>query len=428
MLGEIPKGNSERSEVKNPYLLALAATRIKSGLLTEGVAIDSLVQSPDLKPLIAGLYIHTDQKTSFTSPQEIVIDDLRADLPEADGPFISNVRINQQSPWKLLRNEEGLTLEHKGELHSVSAPTRPSFYELNTSDGTKVSKIAQKLGADGIGVVPNNSCSYFGSGDECRFCEIVPNFVAARTNRKAKKTVDQMAEAITAAAKEDPSARYLFLTTGNDPTYDETYDRYIDLLQRIHPLMQDKGITTFGVLMPPDDFAKIDRVHEAGLDTVTFNLEVWDENLFNIMTPGKASYGRDRMFAALDHAVTVFGKGNVLTNMIYGIQGYEFGNPQWVFDPAREEEILLDGIDQLLQRGILPTHTVYHTAGVNVMGPISLDPEAMLDYHLKYAKRAYDSGVVPSTRFGLFGGLGTVSNSLFNDAYVTVSLAEKSKL
>lgn len=426
MLIKEPFIHQEQYEEKESiYTRALEATRIKSALLTQGVVIDDSVSSSDKKPQVIGLYMHSDQHTSFAPPQEIIIDDLRDVLSKADGPFISNVRINQQSSWKLTQNGESLSLEHEGIFHPVSLPQKPSFYDAEISGGIKVSKVAQKLGIDTVGVVPNNSCTYFGSGTECRFCEIVPNYAVARTNSRAKKSIDHMAEAITLAVTKDPSMRYLFLTTGNDATYDETYNRYIELLQKIHPLMKERGITTFGVLMPPDNFSQIDRVHEAGLDTISFNLEVWDKNLFNIMTPGKASYGRDRMLEALDYGVDVFGKGNVLTNLIYGIQSYEFGNPRWKFNPKREEEILLDGIDQLLLRGILPTHTVYHTAGVNAIGPITLESEEMLDYHLKYARLAYDSGVVPVDRFGLFGGLGTVSNSLFNDAYATVSLANR---
>lgn len=417
--------DQEQHESESLYSRALEATRIKSALLTQGVAIDDSVSSSDEKPQIIGLYMHSDQHTLFAPPQEIIIDDLRQVLPEADGPFISNVRINQQSSWKLTRNGEALSLEHIGKNHRVALPQKPPFYDAELSGGIQASRVAQKLGIDAIGVVPNNSCSYFGSGMECRFCEIVPNYAVARTNAKAKKSIDQMAEAITLAAAKDPSMRYLFLTTGNDTSYDESYDRYVELLQKIHPLMKEKGITTFGVLMPPDNFSQVDRVHEAGLDAISFNLEVWDVNLFNTMTPGKASYGRDRMLAALDYGVDIFGKGNVLTNLIYGIQSYEFGNPRWKFNPKREEDILLDGIDKLLHRGILPTHTVYHTAGVNAIGPITLGGEEMLDYHLKYARLAYDSGVVPVDRFGLFGGLGTVSNSLFNDAYATVSLANR---
>lgn len=309
----------------------------------------------------------------------------------------------------------------------MTVPEKPAWYDQELLNGAKASNIAQKLGTDGIGVVPNNACSYFGSGAECRFCEIVPNYVATRTNRTAKKSVDQMAEAIALAAAQDPAMRYLFLTTGNDPTYDETYGRYIELLQKIHPLMEEKNITTFDVLMPPDDFSLIERVHEAGLNAITFNLEVWDTQLFSIMTPGKTSYGRERMLAALDRAVDIFGHGKALTNLIYGIQSYEFGNPLWKFDPKREEEVLLGGIDKLLQRGILPTHTIYHTAGVNTIGAIQLDAESMLSYHLKYATRARESGAVPPDRFALFGGIGTVPNSLFNDAYVTVSLQRKAQ-
>lgn len=87
-----------------PYFSrALEATRIKSHLLTEGVAIHETALLADSKPLIVGLYLHSDQRPSAAFPQEIVIDDLRGILPTVDGPFISNVRINPRSPWKLVK-------------------------------------------------------------------------------------------------------------------------------------------------------------------------------------------------------------------------------------------------------------------------------------------------------------------------------------
>lgn len=371
------------------------------------------------KPQIVGLYNHSASRARPANlPQELILDT----LPNTDGPFIANVRYNPISPLQLVATTTGLAVQ--GETTTVvTVPDKPPFYDvlLQTGKGT-IGKVAQKLGSDGVGVVPNNSCSYFGNKSECRFCEIVPNYKDARTNPAAKKQIATMQEAVTSAVLLDPTIRYLFLTTGNDRTYDETYLTYRDILAPITDLLKDRGVTTFGVLMPPDDFRLIDMVHTAGLDSITFNLEVWDTKLAEEMTPGKVLYGRDKMLAALDYARNVFPQGNTLSNLVYGIQAYEFNNPLWHHDPGLEAEKALEGIDGLLSRGIVPTHTIYHTSGSNPIGPIALDPKATLDYHMEYARRVFDSGLIPVARPALFGSLGTVSNSLFNDAYTTVRL------
>lgn len=429
----LPKKYTKDFSPENEYghkielaMNSLQYTYQKSILLADGIRLDPTVASPETKEAVPALYQHTGEALSFKPPQEIILGDLRSSGNGLDGPFVVNIRANQDSPHSLTRIGGGYLLTtNNGNVVEVKVPGKPAFYELPVKEGLKVSQVVQKLGHDGIGVVPSNYCSYFSHSEQCRFCEIVPNYQTARVFPKARKPLVQMQEAITKAVNSDSSLKYLFITTGNDPTYDETYKHYIDLLDPLKDLLKENGVTTFGVLMPPDDFSLISKVQEAGLDSITFNLEVWNENLAEWMTPGKTKYGREKMMAALDEGVNVFGHGNALTNLVYGIQGYEPDNVNWKFDPENENQILLASTEQILARGVLPTHTVYHTSGVNPIGKIKLSGEKLFEYHMEYAQMAYKSGVVPPDRAALFAGVGTVSNSLFNDAYATVKLSSE---
>lgn len=415
--------SSEIETLHENVIAAIGATFLKANLLTDGISLDPSIALNTNKNMVAGLYQHSGESLTFKPPQEIILGDLRDESSQLDGSFMVNVRANKNSKYTLnYSGGDGFVLgTGEGGSIKVSVPDKPPFYDTPIGD-VAISQVVQKLGADGLGLVPSNYCSYFSIGDYCRFCEIVPNYKTARVFPKSKKPLDQMQGAIREAIKSDESLQYLFITTGNDPTYDETYDEYVALLSPLKDELKDRGITTFGVLMPPDNFDNIERVHDAGLDSITFNLEVWNRNLAEWMTPGKVKYGRDKMLQALDKAVDVFGKGFALTNLVYGIQSYEPGNANWNFDPDREKEVLIEAIDELLFLGVLPTHTVYHTSGVNPIGKIKLDGPKMFNYHMEYAAKVYDSKVVPSDRPALFSGLATVSNSLFNDAYATTKM------
>ncbi len=68
------------------------------------------------------------------------------------------------------------------------------------------------------------------------------------------------------------------------------------------------------------------------------NLEVWDERLWPGFVPGKAALlSRDAWLAALEHAAQVFGKGNVASVIVAGLE------------PKRSA---LEGIAWMAERGI----------------------------------------------------------------------------
>jgi hypothetical protein len=98
--------------------------------------------------------------------------------------------------------------------------------------------------------------------------------------------------------------------------------------------------------MPPQDFGLLGDLKAAGLDTISFDTECTSSLAFEKYCPGKAkSYGFASMHRALDAALGVFGKHNVFTIVIAGIE------------PLDEFYI---GICRLIERGITPTINIYH--------------------------------------------------------------------
>jgi hypothetical protein len=90
----------------------------------------------------------------------------------------------------------------------------------------------------------------------------------------------------------------------------------------------------------PIDFSAFDKYKEAGYRTVATNLEVWNENLFKEICPGKEEYcgGRQNWLNALDYELDVFGKFKVRSTFVSGLE---------------TKESLLEGIENLVSKGVI---------------------------------------------------------------------------
>ena len=63
------------------------------------------------------------------------------------------------------------------------------------------------------------------------------------------------------------------------------------------------------------------RLKEAGAVTYEPHIEVWDEKLFEWICPGKAKYyGRQYWIDSALSAVEIFGRGNVCTQFVGGVE------------------------------------------------------------------------------------------------------------
>jgi hypothetical protein len=98
--------------------------------------------------------------------------------------------------------------------------------------------------------------------------------------------------------------------------------------------------------MPPKNLKILHELKEAGLKTISFDLECPGEKYFNKYCPGKnKSYGYENIRRALIEAIEIFGKGNVFTITIIGIE------------PA---DSFVKNMASIINEGVVPTLNVYH--------------------------------------------------------------------
>jgi radical SAM protein (TIGR04043 family) len=84
-------------------------------------------------------------------------------------------------------------------------------------------------------------------------------------------------------------------------------------------IKQASGLAVEGQFEPPADLEVLDAVHEMGLDSVGIHVESFDPDVLARVAPAKARTGVEGYFRAWEHAVEVFGAGQVSTYVILGM-------------------------------------------------------------------------------------------------------------
>jgi len=116
------------------------------------------------------------------------------------------------SPFTMRREDEGWGIYREGvRLASAQAPERPRYYALSTDDGIPYWKIAL-LHLDSLASTVIQSCAYWGTDDQCRFCGIELTLEAGSTVRV--KRPEHLAE-VAVAARDLDGAVDVTLTTGS---------------------------------------------------------------------------------------------------------------------------------------------------------------------------------------------------------------------
>jgi len=93
---------------------------------------------------------------------------------------------------------------------------------------------------------------------------------------------------------------------------------------------------------------------------VCFNLEIWSEPLFAKVCPGKNRYvGYHRWIEALETAVRHWGRGNVYSAMVAGMELEPEHGLEW----EQAASIALEGAEDLCRRGIIPIYSLVWPVG-----------------------------------------------------------------
>jgi hypothetical protein len=244
------------------------------------------------------------------------------------------------SPFLLARDGERLVLSLDGlAILPVELERRPAYYARTTRSGLPMAHVGVHRLERQVLVEYNASCKFFAERTACLFCGIIaePPILKPRHARFFGVTPDEVAEVVEAAYA-DGAATEMQLTGGVVAGRAEV-PYFLEVGRAMRARL---GVETVrgsqAVLCPPATLAEIDALRAAGWEGVAFNLEIWDERLWPGIVPGKAALlPRDRWIAALEHAVQVFGKGNVATVLVAGLE---------------PKTSALEGIGWLAERGV----------------------------------------------------------------------------
>jgi radical SAM protein (TIGR04043 family)/putative N-acetyltransferase (TIGR04045 family) len=219
-----------------------------------------------------------------------------------------------ESPYSLERKNGSARLCRKGrQLISAQVTGRPKFYSRSTDRGVPYHHIALLHGSDCLASTVLQTCVYWDTPKRCAFCGIELSLEAGQTI--ARKSPSQLAE-VAAAARDLDGVSHVVLTTGTGAPPGSEINH---LAACTRTIKEASGLPVHVQFMPPPDLNEMQKLKEAGVDTVGIHIESFDQGVLSRLAPPKAALGIDAFRAAWRHAVELFGPNQVSSFLIAGL-------------------------------------------------------------------------------------------------------------
>jgi len=243
----------------------------------------------------------------------------------------------------------------------------PQFYDPTflTSDGIPMKKIALVHGIDCLASTIYQKCVYWACGEACKFCGLELSLNDGSTI--LEKNASQMNEVIKVAKKEGRCS-HMTLTTGTDENLDKGVKRYVEMLRGIKK--ENSDLPLHVQIEPVEDMSFINKLKEAGADTIGIHIEILDEKIRNKITPGKSRISRSLFENNWKHALDIFGKNQVESFVLTG-----FGETP---------EKIIEEIEKIVSIGVIP----FITPVRSIPGRKNLPKSSVLDLKKIYLKTA----------------------------------------
>jgi len=141
-------------------------------------------------------------------------------------------------------------------------------------------------------------------------------------------------------------------------------------------------------ITPPKTPDGVDNYFKLGADRIACSIEVWDEKLATIITPGKINITtRQRHLDVLEFIAEKYGPNKAFSNFIIGLEPYES---------------LMEGAEYLASKGIIPTASVWIPFGRPVMGSMKApDLEFFRNVKQGFAELYKKYGLEPAGASGI---------------------------
>jgi biotin synthase-related radical SAM superfamily protein len=164
---------------------------------------------------------------------------------------------------------------------------------------------------------------------DCKFCTS-PRLPRDTTKNLDKQKVRRMIEDVMGR----PDLLAISITSAVVGSPEQTTEEMLEVVRMVREMVGPK--MPIGVEPYIAHIEDIDRFKAAGANEIKLNIETYDRGIFRQVC---GDMDIDNILAALEHAVKVFGRGKVTSNIIFG-----FGE---------SDENVLEGVERLARIGVV---------------------------------------------------------------------------
>jgi hypothetical protein len=288
---------------------------LKAALLTEGIKAE-----PEALRDVGVLYKEQNHGLFGWDFENHVDQKVPDDFFLEDGSVVQ-FRLNYRSPYIVRQLEDKLALfRNDEEICNVRWINRPLYYNKKSSRGNDMIRIGQVGGADNLFFCYQNYCSHFAKNQQCAFCNLVSTSKVYDSVIR-KKDFDEIGE-VAREAWSEGVVRHVNITGG-------CFNNQTEVTVITKLLSSIRSKTGFdrvpGVLLPsPAKGDAIRQYYDAGITSLGYSMEIWDEKFYQAICPGKAaSTSHSEFVESIGKAVKIFGEGNVYAMFVMGLETKE---------------------------------------------------------------------------------------------------------
>ena len=214
--------------------------------------------------------------------------------------------FSKKSQYILDHDENGYFINSDGERKAVR------FFHNMPKTNTVIDGMARLHSDNCINIWPSTNCCYDTPELKCQFCSLNP-----KTQLPIK--VKELCKGIKILTNNYPDYTLNF-SGGTFGSPDLMVEYWIELASEIRRFSNCPIAVEFA---PPHDLSLLEKMKSAGINVVIMNIEIVSEELRKKILPGKSEITLEHYHKAFKRAIEVFGKGQVSSVMIGGLQPWE---------------------------------------------------------------------------------------------------------
>lgn len=246
----------------------------------------------------------------------------------------------RRSPYRLLGSAaDGYAIvdSRSGQTYDARLPAEPGWYAKPTTRGVPMHRIGVLQGTY-LGIYINHVCAFWNYAPalNCRFCTTGQN---VGVSEAADKSIDDVVDTCL-AAKRESGITFVHLNGGFLGSKGIAF-----ALPYVKAIKERAGLLVGVQLAPEREWERYDAIIEAGVDHLSFCVELIDPDWFARVCPGKARvHGQQLFFDAMAYCAARMPRGAVSGELIAGIE------------PIAST---IEGIDRITSLGAFPTVCVF---------------------------------------------------------------------